>query len=156
MALDVSDNCSHTLLELTAKLEYALLALMELASHPDSKSPLTISEISTRHLIPERYLEQIFTLLRRGGMLQSQRGAKGGYTLSKEPWQVTVLDVIALVEGDRKSKKLGNAASVEQELVYEIWQKANSNFQVALSQYTLHDLCQHRDLRKQENHMYYI
>jgi len=46
-------------------------------------------------------LEHIFTILRRGGLVQSQRGAKGGYVLTREPWKITVLDVVMLIEGDR-------------------------------------------------------
>ncbi|MBW4518273.1 MAG: Rrf2 family transcriptional regulator [Scytolyngbya sp. HA4215-MV1] len=149
-------NPRNTLSELSAKAQYALLALIELAGHPDPKNPLTINEISARQLIPERYLEQIFTLLRRGGVLQSQRGARGGYTLSKEPWQITVLEVITLVEGDRRNRMLGASWTVEQEMIHEIWQQASTAFQTALSQHTLQDLCQRRDIRKQNNPMYYI
>lgn len=146
----------NTLLELSAKAQYALLALIELSGHSDPKNPLTINEISARQLIPERYLEQIFTLLRRGGVLQSQRGARGGYTLSKEPWQITVLEVITLVEGDHRNREIGESCSVEREMIYEIWQQANGAFQSTLSQHTLQDLCQRRDLRKQDSPMYYI
>lgn len=156
MFLNSQDGSKYTLLELSAKVEYALLALIELASHPDPKNPLTINEITTRQPIPDRYLEQIFTLLRRGGILQSQRGAKGGYILTKEPWQVTVLDIITLIEGNRKERGIDNKTSVEQGLVREIWQEANITFQASLREYTLQDLCQRRDLRKQGNHMYYI
>lgn len=152
----VNDGCKYTLLELSAKVEYALLALIELASQSNAKNPLAINEITARHPIPERYLEQIFTQLRRGGLIQSQRGAKGGYRLVKEPWQVSVLDVIALIEGNRKERGLYSKTSVEQELLYEIWYQANTTFQTALSEYSLHDLCQHRDSRKQVSHMYYI
>lgn len=147
---------SYALLELPAKVEYALLALLELSSHRDSKNPLTINEISSRQPIPERYLEQIFTLLRRGGVVQSQRGAKGGYLLSREPWQLTVMEVITLVEGDRKNRESAESSSIERELVHEVWQQANTTFQAALSRCTLQDLCHLRDIRKQKHPMYYI
>lgn len=156
MLVEQNHNRNHALLEISAKVEYALLALIELASHPDPKNPLTINEISARQPIPERYLEQIFALLRRGGVVQSQRGAKGGYILSKAPWQVTVLEVITLVEGDRKSRSSSPLASVERELVHEVWQQAATTFQSVLSQCTLQDICQRRDSRKQTNPMYYI
>ena len=92
---------SSLFLDLSAKVEYALLALMELANHWHRKTPLTINEITARQPIPDRYLEHIFTILRRGGLVQSQRGAKGGYVLTREPWKITVLDVVMLIEGDR-------------------------------------------------------
>ncbi len=156
MFLNSHDGYPHTLLELSAKVEYALLALIELASNASTHHPLTITEITNRHPIPDRYLEQIFTLLRRGGIIQSQRGAKGGYTLVKEPWQVTVLDIISLIEGNRRERETRSQQTVEQDLVHEIWHQANATFQATLHQYTLQDLCQKRDLRKQVSHMYYI
>jgi Rrf2 family protein len=64
---------SYALLDLSAKVEYALLALLELASHHDKKVTLTMSEIAAKQPIPERYLEQILTQLRRAGVVQSQR-----------------------------------------------------------------------------------
>ncbi len=63
---------NYTLLDLSSKVEYALLALLELASHHDKKVPLTMSEITAKQPIPERYLEQILTSLRRGGVVKSQ------------------------------------------------------------------------------------
>lgn len=156
MSPNRDDASSHILLDLSAKIEYAILALIELASNADAKHPLTITEITNRHPIPDRYLEQIFTLLRRGGIIQSQRGAKGGYVLVKEPWQVTVLDIITLIEGNRRGANSQRQTTIEQELIHEIWHQANATFQSTLRQYTLQDLCQRRDLRKQMNHMYYI
>jgi Rrf2 family protein len=154
--LNKTDKQSDTLLELSAKVEYALLALMELASHRDLKNPLTINEIAARQPIPERYLEQICNILRRGGIIQSQRGAKGGYVLLQDPWQVTVLQIFTLVEGTRAKKEPHNVSSVERDVVEGIWEEANLKFQQALSRYTLQELCQRRDTYKQKNPMYYI
>ncbi len=154
----------YSFLELSAKVEYALLALMELTNHPDSTRPLTINEIADRQAIPERYLEHIFTMLRRGGVVQSQRGAKGGYVLIRDPWQITVLEIIALIEGNthersgrtRKEQIGQDSVSIERELVREVWQQADSSSQEVLRRYTLQDLCQRRDNRKRKNPMYYI
>lgn len=156
---------NYALLELSAKVEYALLALMELASHRHFNDPLTVNEIAARQPIPERYLEHIFTLLRRGGLVQSQRGAKGGYVLSRDPWQITALEVITLVQGasretstirSRRNYEGGKQAAIERDLIHEVWQQASDASRGVLSQYTLQDLCQRRDLRKQQNPMYYI
>ena len=64
---------NYILLDLPSKVEYALLALLEMASQPDRHTPLTVSEITAKQPIPERYLEQILGTLRRGGLLKSQR-----------------------------------------------------------------------------------
>lgn len=148
-----SQTCG--LVELSSKVEYALLALLELASL-SSQKPLTIGEIAARQPIPERYLEQIFTSLKRGGIVQSQRGARGGYVLLRKPWEVTLLEVVTLVEGKRKSKILSSSPTTEWELVREVWHQSSQVFETALSQCTLHDLCQKREAQRQQHPMYYI
>jgi Rrf2 family protein len=142
--------------EPTARVEYALLALLEMASRYHQKEPLKISEITAKQAIPDRYLEQILTNLRRSGIVQSQRGAKGGYVLSREPWQITVLEIIAAVEGDRSEKETEVATTVERNLIYEVWQQAKLASHTIFGHYTLQDLCQRRDAYQQINPMYHI
>lgn len=146
----------YKLLELSPKVEYALLALLELASQPLLNQPLAITEIAAKQPIPGRYLEQIFTSLRRGGIIQSQRGSKGGFILSRAPWQITLLEIVALIEGDRKVCELGETSTPERGLILEIWQQANEASQLILSSYTLQDVCQKCAASKQVNPMYYI
>ncbi len=147
---------NYPLLDLSSKVEYALLALLELASHHGQKVPLTMSEITAKQPIPERYLEQILTNLRRAGVVQSQRGSRGGFSLVREPWQITLLEIVTLVEGERKEKDTSEAATLERTLVHEIWDKANTASIEVLSGYTLQDLCQEREARAQHSPMYYI
>lgn len=139
-------------------MEYALLALMELATYASAKNPLKLSEIAAKQPIPERYLEQIFTTLRREGIVQSQRGAKGGYTLTREPRQITVLEILMILEGENQAREpeCSKAATIEKDLVYEVWKQATQSAQNVLSHYTLQDLCQRRDLLGQTDPMYYI
>ncbi|OWY68396.1 transcriptional regulator [cyanobacterium TDX16] len=155
MNLNLNDR-QYPLPELAPKVEYALLALLELAAHLDRKTPLTMSEMTAKQPIPERYLEQILTDLRRGGLIKSHRGAKGGYSLVREPWQVTLLEVVTLMEGDRREREYSAEQTVEKNLLIEIWQQANVASHRVLSSYTLQDLCQQRDVLKQTNPMYYI
>lgn len=147
---------NYALLDLSAKVEYALLALLELASHHDKKVPLTMNEIAAKQPIPERYLEQILTQVRRAGLVQSQRGSKGGFVLTREPWQITLLEIVTLVEGERKEKESAETPTIEKTLVLEIWEKANATAIEVLRSYTLQDLCQERETRAQNNPMYYI
>lgn len=144
--------------ERSSRVEYALLALLELATPYPKDSPLTVSEIAAAQEIPERYLDQILTVLRRAGFVQSLRGAKGGYLLAKEPWQITLLEVFSALEGDSSSKvqKVLESATVEKTAVREIWQEVTAASLTVLGKYTLQDLCQQRDDRKQVNPMYYI
>lgn len=136
------------------KVEYALLALLELANHAKKATPLRINEIAAQQPIPERYLEQIFSILRRGGLVQGQRGAKGGYTLTREPWQITIAEVVKLIEGESLESRA--TANLERELVLEVWQQAQAASQAALQRLTLQDLLQQCLSRKQSDPMFYI
>jgi Rrf2 family protein len=82
----------------SAKGEYALKALLDLALH-DTEGLRPIQEIAGRQGIPQRYLEQVLLQLKRAGFLDSRRGSAGGYRLARPPAQVTVGAVLRAVEG---------------------------------------------------------
>jgi Rrf2 family protein len=86
------------LLVITAKSAYAVRALAELARR--GSAPVPIGEIAARRDIAPQFLESLFVTLRRGGVLQSQRGVKGGYSFARSPETVTVLEVVELLEGE--------------------------------------------------------
>ena len=83
---------------ITAKSAYAVRALAELARR--GSAPVPIGEIAARRDISPQFLESIFVTLRRGGILQSQRGVKGGYSFARPPETVTLLEVVELLEGE--------------------------------------------------------
>lgn len=85
-------------MKLTAKSEYACLALLDLAEHY-SKGMIKTEDIARRKKIPRKYLEQILLLLNKAGYLRSRRGIDGGYMLSKDPGRVSVAEVIRLMDG---------------------------------------------------------
>ncbi|HEV2785020.1 MAG TPA: Rrf2 family transcriptional regulator, partial [Solirubrobacteraceae bacterium] len=87
------------MLAITTKSPYAVRALAELARR-GGESPVPIGEIAKARDIPVQFLEALFATLRRGGVLQSQRGVKGGYRFARPPAEVTVLEVVELLEGD--------------------------------------------------------
>lgn len=147
---------NYTLLDLSSKVEYALLALLELASNKGKRDPLTMSEITARQPIPERYLEQILTSLRRAGLVQSHRGSRGGFVLVREPWQITLLEIVTVVEGERKERESSLPPTLEKNLVHEVWDRANNAAIEVLRHHTLQDLCQEREARIQQGPMYYI
>jgi len=82
----------------TAKLDYALRALLDLALHPPDR-PAQSREIAQRQAIPEAYLNQLLVVLRRAGLVRSVRGSAGGYTLGREPGALTVADVMEALHG---------------------------------------------------------
>src|ERR1700722_14843642 len=81
----------------TAKGEYATQAVLHLSlQYPDV---VTIHEVAERHHIPLKYLEQILLELKRGGILESRRGVRGGYTLARAPEEISVGAVLRVVDG---------------------------------------------------------
>lgn len=156
--------CLHTLfrlirpVELSCKNEYALLALIELAAHYTSGEPLQIRQISAIQQIPDRYLEQLLATLRRGGLVRSQRGAKGGYILSREPWKINLLEVMDCLDGadSQPTDRDSPAKTVESAVICDIWNEAHQAAQSVLQRYTLQNLCEKRNARRQLDIMYYI
>jgi Rrf2 family protein len=85
-------------MRLSTKGEYASRAMLELALNYE-KRPLHIRDISKAQGIPQRFLEQILLQLKRAGYLRSRKGPAGGYYLSKAPSQITVAEVIRVMDG---------------------------------------------------------
>jgi Rrf2 family cysteine metabolism transcriptional repressor len=85
-------------LAITSKSPYAVRALAELARSGNS-GPVPIGEIARRREIPAQFLEGLFATLRRAGILQSQRGVKGGYSFARPVEELTVLEVVEALEG---------------------------------------------------------
>ncbi len=86
------------MLSITTKSPYALRALTELA-RIGAESPVPIGELARRRDIPVQFLEQLFAVLRRAGLLKSQRGVKGGYTFARPASEITVLELVELLDG---------------------------------------------------------
>jgi Rrf2 family protein len=144
--------------ELSCKSEYALLALLELAANYGSGEPLQIRQIAAEQNIPDRYLEQLLATLRRAGLIRSQRGAKGGYILSREPWKITLLDVVNCIEGTEHQSADAHREprSVEGAVIREVWQEAGGAADAVLQKYTLQDIAEKREARQRLDLMYYI
>ena len=85
-------------MKFSAKSEYALRALVDMTNY-FGQGPIGVREIAARQSIPERFLEQQVTVLRKAGLVRSQRGAQGGVSLAREPENITVFDVIEALEG---------------------------------------------------------
>ena len=86
------------MISITTKSPYAVLALAELA-RCGGADPVPIGELARRRDVPVQFLEQLFAVLRRAGIVSSQRGVKGGYRFARGPETVTVLEVVELLDG---------------------------------------------------------
>ena len=90
-------------MNISAKTEYACIAVLELAAHHGSGEPIRIRSIAEKHGIPSRFLVQILLQLKGAGLVNSTRGAAGGYQLIKPPSEVSLLDVMQVIEGQQRT-----------------------------------------------------
>jgi Rrf2 family cysteine metabolism transcriptional repressor len=133
-------------LTITSKSPYAVRALAELA-RTGSSGPVPIGEIARRRDIPVQFLEGLFATLRRAGILQSQRGVKGGYSFARQPEDVTVLEVVEALEG-----RLGADPGTD---TADVWTEAIDALRLKLQAITIAEVAQ-REARAAGASMYYI
>src|SRR5947209_1425533 len=86
-------------MKLSAKTEYACIAVLELARRFEAGEPVRIREIADEHGIPGRFLVQILLQLKGAGYVASTRGALGGYQLLKPPEKITLGEIMGVIEG---------------------------------------------------------
>jgi Rrf2 family protein len=129
------------MLNISARTEYACIAMLDLARHHAQPRPVRIRDIADRHGIPSRFLVQILLQLKAAGLVQSIRGAAGGYRLAAEPQQITLLDVMQVVDGqaDQQSSHATNSSAVT-EVLLESWNEVSRTETEMLETITLGDL----------------
>ena len=133
-------------MKIAAKTEYACIAMLELASRYGAGEPIRVRDIADAHGIPARFLVQILLQLKGAGFVSSTRGAAGGYQLIREPDEITLAEVMAVIEGPA----LAPASSVSNETpitrtLLGVWREAASAHQEILSALTFGDLLQRAD-----------
>jgi len=124
--------------------DYGLRALIELAGHY-GQGPLQSSEIALRRHIPEQYLDQLLSLLRKAGFVRSTRGPGGGHELARPPHEICVKDVIEALEGslspvswlDLPPEQTDHPHQCPQR---ELWEKVRKATEEILASYTIADL----------------
>src|ERR1700741_4926153 len=112
-------------MKVSAKTEYACLAMLELAAHYGSGEPVRIRQIADAHGIPSRFLVQILLQLKGAGFVTSTRGAAGGYQLLKDPTEITLAEVMSVIEGHnhRVTSNLHEKTPASNALLFA-WQEA--------------------------------
>jgi Rrf2 family protein len=89
-------------MRLSAKTEYACLAMLQLAEDYGGGEPIQLRRIADRHGIPQRFLVQILLQLKGASLVASLRGAAGGYRLARSPEEITLAEVIEVMDGDER------------------------------------------------------
>jgi Rrf2 family protein len=133
------------LMKVSAKGEYGVRAMVILALD-FSTGPVPLREIAQRECISYQFLEQIFLPLRRAGLIESVRGAKGGYVLARPPGEIKVGDIIRALEGPIApvecvaEGKTGSCSRGDTCLTRGIWQRLRDSMSEVLDDITLADV----------------
>ena len=143
-------------MRLTTKVRYGVRAMEELAAMYN-KGPVSVSSISKKESISISYLEQLLNKLKRGGLVESIRGARGGYVLARPPRDINVYDIIKVLEGDialifcvsekKTIKKCDKKANC---VTRHLWSGLNENIKNSLKNVSLSDLCRGPGMKDDE------
>lgn len=140
-------------MKLTARARSAVTAMVDLAARPD-KQAVSLSDIASRQKLSVAFLEQIFGKLRKAGLVESQRGAGGGYRLSASPTEVSVADIVEAMQEEIRSTAcqpgghIGCQGTSARCLTHGLWAELDDVIGSYLSGVTLADLAQ--ETRKSE------
>lgn len=137
-------------MNISSRCEYACRAVVELARHENSDSPVTAVHIAERRGIPEKYLVHILLQLKRAGIVKSVRGAQGGYLLARSPDEITLLDLVQAIDGP-----ILDPLPVEDEAGADLkmsWQEIARGIEGCLQTVTVRDILN----RATKTAMYYI
>jgi Rrf2 family iron-sulfur cluster assembly transcriptional regulator len=137
-------------MRLTTKGRYAVTAMLDLALHRD-QGPVTLADISRRQGISLSYLEQLFSRLRRNGLVESTRGPGGGYRLGRPGDQIAVADVITAVDESVDATRCGGLENCQGEqrcLTHELWCELSSQIYEFLNGITLATLVERREVQE--------
>jgi Rrf2 family protein len=137
-----------------AKTEYACIAVLELARSYDRDEPVRIRDIADRHGIPSRFLVQILLQLKGAGLVQSTRGAAGGYQLARPPDDITLGEVMGVIEGQESINSATTHNSPVSRVLLHAWRAIDEQEREMLRSITFADLAGR--LKDDAEQMYYI
>jgi Rrf2 family protein len=126
----------------SAKAEYACVAMLELAARRADPRPVRLADVADKHGIPQRFLVQILLDLKRAGLVDSTRGAAGGYALARGPDEISLYDILKVIDPPeqpaRQDDKLQPTTYVLN--VRAVWDRVVEEQQALLKETTLADL----------------
>ncbi len=134
-------------MKLSNRSQYGVRALFDIAYYGEGKT-IQIHEISKRQGIPRRFLEQIFFILKKAGIIDSIRGPKGGYLLHQAPHEISVGDIIRILEGPIEPvpcttmEEDGSTCHyIDKCVTRKVWEGAGNLLTEYFDSITLEDLC---------------
>jgi len=139
-------------MRLSTKGRYAVMAMVDLASHEAGAKPVSLADIAERQEISLSYLEQLFAKLRRNGLVTSVRGPGGGYRLSRAAAELRVADIIVAVDEPISATRCqtGSAKGCAKDgarcVTHDLWEELGRQIHVFLSSVSLADVVEKRVL----------
>ncbi len=137
-------------MKMTTKGRYAVTALLDLTLH-DSEGPVNLSDISRRQDISLTYLEQLFSKMKRHGLIESARGPGGGYSLAQDADDITIAKIIFSVDEPVDVTRCGgkqNCQAEERCLTHDLWLELNLHISDFLNNMTLANLAQRNNVKQ--------
>lgn len=119
-----------------------MTAVMDLAIYHQTK-PVTLSDIAARQGIPHAYLGHLFAKLKSGGLVKSQRGPSGGYVLACPPEDISLSDILEVVDEEVRTMRCGgetNCQAMQQCLSHNVWQDLGEKIQNVLAGISVADM----------------
>ena len=141
-------------MNVSARTQYACLAMLELAARYGSPQPVPIRQIAERHSAPPNFLVQILLQLKHAGLIASVRGAAGGYALLKPPEDISLADVISAVDGLAEEEAAANEPSPAAVVLRETWRQIDALQREMLEGMSLADLLE--KIGDNDDRMYHI
>lgn len=149
-------------MKLSTKGRYGLRAMVDLAAN-SSGDHVSLCNIAERQNISENYLEQVFSILRKSGLVKSVKGAQGGYVLSETPSNTKVGKILRALEGnlavvDEDAEGIVSSPnSIQYCIKVNVWDKMNESLNQVVDSITLEDLVtEYKKLKGENTIMYYI
>ncbi len=144
------------MMRFSVRTEYGLKVLIELALL-ERGSSIAAGEIAAREGIPQRFLEQQVTVLRKAGLVESRRGAGGGSSLARPAASITVAEAIEALEGPIIDVPGGADSSAATQVIRELWRRAADELREVLASTTIADLAERKkQLEDERSPMFYI
>lgn len=146
-------------MKISTKGRYGLRALVDMAAHMPG-GPIPLAVIAARQKISLNYLEQVFGQLRKSGLVKSTKGPSGGYMLGREPEQITVKEILEVLEGPfsiTDTEEMEAQDAVRQAIRRLVWNEIDRQVNSYLGKRTLAQLVQeYESLKEDQEIMYYI
>ena len=147
-------------MKVSLRSTYGIMAAIDLAMQAGS-APIQAKAIARRQGIPARFLEQVLHAMKKAGLVSSQRGAQGGYVLSKKPSEVSVAEILEALEGPflRLTELNGRmqATTKSEALLAKVWDRVHEAERHVLEGITVEELAgQQRQIEQQRSLMYHI